>query len=144
MERVRYFPGRCAGVTISRAREARGEKTGKGWWKIVAKRPKKTSMASIRESLTQQLEAKGADIPLYQDYIDKYLFYDQQERNMMADIRRRGIMVEAISAQGKEYQRENPSIKLAALYDKQKLQILKELGLSTGNCRRVDDGGEDL
>lgn len=110
----------------------------------MAKRPKKITMASIRESLTRQLEAKGADIPLYQDYIDKYLFYDQQERKMMADIRHRGIMVQAVSAQGKEYERENPSIKLAALYDKQKLQILEKLGLSTGNCRGADDGGEDL
>lgn len=110
----------------------------------MAKRPKKITMASIRESLTRQLEAKGADIPLYQDYIDKYLFYDQQERKMMADIRHRGIMVQAVSAQGKEYERENPSIKLAALYNKQKLQILKELGLSTWNCRGADDGGGDL
>ena len=133
-----------AGETISRRREARGEKTGKGWWISVAKRPKKVTQASIRESLTRQLEAKGADIPLYQDYIDKYLFYDQQVRKMMADIRHRGIMVQAVSAQGKEYERENPSIKLAALYNKQKLQILKELGLSTGNCRGADDGGEDL
>ena len=109
----------------------------------MAKRPKKETASSIRESLTRQLEAKGADIPLFLDYIDKYLFYDQQERKLMADIRHRGIMVQTVSAQGKEYERENPSIKLAALYNKQKLQILKELGLSTGNCR-ADDGGEDL
>lgn len=111
----------------------------------MAQRPKKETKASIRESLTRQLEAKGADIPLFLDYIDKYLFYDAQERKMMADIRHRGIMVKAVSAQGKEYERENPSIKLAALYNKQKLQILKELNLTTGNCRgKDDDGGEDL
>lgn len=110
----------------------------------MAQRPKKETKASIRESLTQQLEAKGADIPLFLDYIDKYLFYDSQERKMMADIRHRGIMVKAISAQGKEYERENPSIKLAALYDKQKLQILDKLGLTTGNCKPTDDGGGDL
>lgn len=110
----------------------------------MAKRPHKETMASIRASLTEQLQAKGADIPLFMDYIDKYMFYDSQERKMMADIRHRGIMVKAISAQGKEYERDNPSIKLAALYNKQKLQILKELNLTTGNCRPADDGGGDL
>ena len=110
----------------------------------MAKRPSKETKASIRASLIEQLEAKGADIPLFKDYIDKYLFYDSQERKMMADIRHRGIMVQAISAQGKEYERENPCIKLAALYNKQKLQILKELNLTTGNCRPADSGGGDL
>lgn len=110
----------------------------------MAKRQQTQTKTSIRESLTEQLQKKGADIPLFLDYIDKYLFYDTQERKMMADIRNRGIMVQAISAQGKEYERENPSIKLAALYNKQKLQILKELNLTTGNCLPADDGGGDL
>lgn len=144
MEQVRYFPGGCAGVTISRPRGARGEKTGKGWLISVAKRPKKITMASIRESLTQQLVAKGADVDLYLDYIDKYMFYEQQERRMMADIRHRGNMVKAVSAQGKEYLRENPSIKHVTLFDSQKIKILDKLGLNTGNCRGADDGGGDL
>ena len=110
----------------------------------MAKRPTKLTLTSIRESLTQQLAAKGSDIDLYLDYIDKYMFYEQQVRRMRADIRHRGNMVKAVSAQGKEYMRENPSIKHVTLFESQQIKILDKLGLSTGNCRGADDGGEDL
>ncbi|MGN0625033.1 MAG: P27 family phage terminase small subunit [Oscillospiraceae bacterium] len=110
----------------------------------MAGRQKKATAAEVRESLERQLRDRGADLDVYKCLLDDYMFYFAQERKMQADIKHRGLMVTSVSAQGKEYERENPSIKAAALYNKQKLQILKELNLTTGNCRPADDGGGDL
>lgn len=111
----------------------------------LAKRARKPTATEVRRSLEQQLTDRGAGLECYQSLLDDYMFYFAQERKMQADIKHRGMMVESISAQGKPYERENPSVKAAAMYNKQKLQILKELGLTTGNCRiPEEDGGDDL
>lgn len=49
-----------------------------------------------------------------------------------------------ISAAGKEYEKDNPSVKNAVLYNKQKLAILKELQLTTSNVIGDDDDDEEL
>ncbi len=111
----------------------------------MAARQKRATSAQVRKSLEKQLIDRGANLEVYQSLIDDYMFYFSQERKMQADIKHRGMIVSSVSAQGKEYERENPSIRAAAMYNKQKLQILKELGLTTGNCRAPDDdGGDDL
>ena len=89
------------------------------------------SQKEIRESLMEQLAAKGADINLYVDLINDYLFFCAQERKMQADVKRRGFTYTAVSAQGKEYEKENPCVKNAVIFNKQKLAILAQLGLKT-------------
>ena len=42
------------------------------------------------------------------------------------------------------FDKENPAIKQAALYSKQMLQILREMGLTTSSCRPPDDDGGGL
>ena len=54
------------------------------------------------------------------------------------------LTVKAKSAAGKEYDKENPAIKAAALYSKQKLAILRELGLTTDTVPPVDESGGNL
>ncbi|CEQ26575.1 Uncharacterised protein [[Clostridium] sordellii] len=49
-----------------------------------------------------------------------------------------------VSAAGKEYEKDNPSVKNAVLYSKQKLAILKELQLTTDNVIGDDDDDEEL
>ena len=99
----------------------------------------------IRESLEQQLRDRGADLAVYQSLLDDYMRYWRLEKDFHADIRKRGMTVLSVSASGKEYERENPSIRNAAMCNKQKLQILKELGLTTDTCRIPEaDGGDDL
>ena len=56
----------------------------------------------------------------------------------------KGLTVKAKSAAGKEYDKENPAIKAAALYSKQKLAILRELGLTTDTVPPVDESGGNL
>lgn len=50
---------------------------------------------------------------------------------MQIDIRKRGRTYTAVSAAGKDYEKDNPSVKNALLYSKQMLTILDTLELST-------------
>nr|WP_312288128.1 hypothetical protein [Terrisporobacter sp.] len=63
---------------------------------------------------------------------------------MQKDIKQRGRTYMTVSAAGKEYEKDNPSVKNAVLYNKQKLAILKELQLTTNNVIGDDDDDDDL
>lgn len=93
----------------------------------------------IRESLIKQLQDKGADVEHFKSLVDDYIWYWNQERAMQKDIKERGRTYIATSAAGNEYEKDNPSVKNATLYNKQKLAILKELGLTTDNVVSDDD-----
>ncbi len=58
---------------------------------------------------------------------------------MQKDIKVRGNSYTAVSAAGKEYEKDNPSVKNALMYNKQKLAILKDLCLTTSNVVSEDD-----
>lgn len=88
------------------------------------------SLANLRKSLIEQLEKKGANVECFEDMVNSYIFYTQQERKMQADIRKKGLSYKATSATGKEYIKDNPSIKNAIMYNKQRLSILEKMGLS--------------
>lgn len=47
-----------------------------------------------------------------------------------------------MSAQGKEYDKDNPSVKDEITYSKQKLSILNQLGLTTDNILNEEDDFE--
>ena len=85
----------------------------------------------IKKSLMQQLQAKGTDVPLYQSKIEEYMWFYRQFRQMQTDIGKRGRTYETMSAAGKEYEKENPSVKDALLYSRQMVAILGALGLDT-------------
>ena len=100
----------------------------------------KISIKKIRESIIEQLKAKGADIPLFQDQINAYIFFTTEERKMQQDISKKGLSYPAVSATGKKYIKDNPSIKNAVMYNKQRLNILAQLGLTTSTVMSdVDD-----
>ena len=96
--------------------------------------------SKIKKSLIKQLEMKGADVTLYRALIDDYMWFHQQFRQMQADIKKRGRTYTAVSAAGKEYEKENPSVKNALLYNKQMVAILAALGLSTETVVTPDTG----
>ena len=89
------------------------------------------STPKIRKSLLEQLIAKGADVELYRSLIDDYCWLWKQEREMQKDIKERGRTYTAKSAAGKEYEKENPSVKNALLYSRQMVAIIGALGLDT-------------
>lgn len=85
----------------------------------------------IKESLLAQLKAKGADVAHFISLVDDYMFLYDQVQRMKKDIKRLGLVYEAVSAAGKSYEKENPAVKQIILYNRQMLAILKELELST-------------
>ncbi len=93
----------------------------------------------IKESLTAQLKKKGANVSHFSSLIDDYIFYWKQEREMQKDIKEHGPIIKKMSAKGFEIDSDNPACKLAVLYNKQKLAILGDLGLSTDSCSGEDD-----
>jgi phage terminase small subunit len=110
----------------------------------MAEKKRQPTATQIRESLETQLKDKGADVLHFQALLDDYIFFYKQLRKMQTDIRKNGATIKAVSAAGKKYDRENPAIKQAALYNNQMLQILREMGLTTGSCRPPNDDGGDL
>lgn len=93
----------------------------------------------IKESLVKQLENKGANVEHFLSLIDDYVWYWAQERDMQKDIKARGRTYESVSAAGHKVEKENPSVKNALMYNKQKLALLKELSLNTQNVIMDDD-----
>lgn len=89
------------------------------------------SLAKIKKGLIEQLEKKGAKIEVYTDLIDDYMYYTKLERQMQKDIKENGLSYEAISATGKSYIKDNPSVKNAIICNKQRLAILAQLDLTT-------------
>lgn len=98
------------------------------------------STKAIRESLMAQLKAKGADISHFEALVDDYVEYFKLVKQMKADIKKRGMTYTAMSAAGKEYEKDNPNVKLLPQYTRSMLSILKELGLTTDKI--AEDDGE--
>lgn len=101
------------------------------------------SQKKIRESLINQLKAKDAEVDCFLDLVEAYIFYTKKEREMQADINKRGLSFKAVSSTGKEYEKDNPSIKNAVLYNKQRLAILEKLGLTIDKVESGDTDDDD-
>lgn len=98
----------------------------------------------IRADLIAQLRAKGADVLIFTDLIERYVFYRRLEIEMQRDITMRGLTYKAISAHGNEYTKDNPSIKNAVMYNKQCLAILTQLDLTTKTIELTTADDDDL
>lgn len=96
------------------------------------------SQKDIRESLMAQLREKGADVSHFEGLIDDYVEYFRMVKKMKADIKKRGLSYTAMSAAGKEYEKDNPNVKLLPQYTRTMLAILKELGLTTDKVAEED------
>lgn len=71
------------------------------------------TITDVKKSLITQLKTRDANVILYRDQIDDYIFFTQQKRAMHTDIKKRGRTYTAVSAAGKEYEKDNPSVKNA-------------------------------
>lgn len=100
------------------------------------------SQKDVRESLMQQLRAKGADVAHFESLVDDYMAYFGLAKKLKANIRSRGLTYTAISSTGKEYEKDNPSVKLLPTYTQAMLRILRELGLTTDEP--VEDEADEL
>ena len=87
----------------------------------------------IKKSLIKQLENKSADTDYFLSLIDDYMFYFIEEQAMQEDVKTRGRSYKTKSASGFPILKENESLKNAVTFNKQKLAILKQLGLTIEN-----------
>jgi len=136
-------------VRSPRSEKAKNLGVGRPWWfrtaqliaRVSEKSGKETEMAEskIKCSLLEQLKNKGADTAHFRALVDDYVWMDAQVRKMKASIRRDGTMIPAVSAAGKEYEKENPAVKNVILYSRQMLAILRDMGLNTENTVTEDD-----
>jgi hypothetical protein len=108
-----------------------------------AKKPRRKTdkqlAEELRVSLRAQLKEMGADTDCFFYLVDDYIFYWLEERKMQKDIVKKGMTYQATASTGKIYDKENPSVKNAALYNKQKSAILKDLGISADKIVKTDD-----
>lgn len=99
----------------------------------------KRKTMSIKNSLLKQLKGQGANVEHFISLINDYCWYESQEKTMQEDILTKGRMISSLSSTGLNIEKENPDVKYAMLYNKQKLSILKELGLTTKNVLSDED-----
>ena len=99
---------------------------------------------TLKDSLIEQLKRKHADIKVFMSLIDDYCFFDAQLKEMKKDIKKRGRVYLAISSQGKEYEKENPSVANALRYSQQMLKILQQMGLSVDNVEYEVEDAENM
>lgn len=110
----------------------------------MATKRKKLTDKRVRDSLEAQLREKGADVPHFQDQLDRYMFFRKTYLDLVADVQENGNMIRVTSAAGKVCDKENPAIKQAAVCDQRMSAILKEMGLTTDCCQPPGDDGGDL
>lgn len=103
---------------------------------------KNITLKKIKESLVEQLDKKGAKTSVFLALVDDYLKFEERERDYRKDIEENGYVYQAVSAQGKTYDKENPSVKAEIMCNKQKLSILNQLGLTTDNILNEEDDFE--
>lgn len=99
-------------------------------------------MGKIKKSLISQLEHKNAKVDHFLKLVDDYEFYDKKEKEMQKSITEKGTSIKSFSSSGLPIIKENPDCKTAVMFNKQKLAILKQMGLTTDNVGSDDDEEE--
>lgn len=110
----------------------------------MAGKNKQPTLTEIRDSLEKQLRDMGADVCHFQAMLDDYICFYKTMKKLKTDIQKNGTTIKAVSAAGKEYDKENPAIKQAAMCNQTMRAILKDMGITTSSCRPPDDDGGGL
>ena len=58
-----------------------------------------------------QLQARGADIPVFVEIVDRYISFWKTAQALQKDIDDRGVMISEMNSVGAEVMKPNPSIK---------------------------------
>lgn len=103
-----------------------------------------TKKADVRESLIQQLKAKGADISVFTDQVDDYIKLWEIKEMLAKDIKSRGVVYEDVSAVGVKMKKNNPSVKEIVGVNRQMLAILDKLSITPALTKPTDDESDEL
>lgn len=93
----------------------------------------------IKEDLLDQLVRNGTTGKYYIDLVDKYMDFWDLENELIADIKKRGAIVEYNNGGGQKGQKKNDSIDQRIKVNAQMLKILDSLGIKPVG----DDSGDD-
>lgn len=108
----------------------------------------KFSAKNIRESLVGQLEEMGMGNLHFQEFVEKYLFLYQQEKDLRADVKVLRKEIRGLRAEEMDTSAENKELrdKMALILKivAQELAILEKLGLKEPKLNVSFDDGEDL
>ena len=107
----------------------------------MAKKKRETIRKEIQNSLKKQLQAKGADIDLFNDQIQDYMMLWDLKEKLKDDIIENGLRLNYSTANGGKVEKDNPSVKQLPMINKQMLMLLKQLDISTDKV--IKDGGDE-
>ena len=105
----------------------------------VSKKSPKTLRKELRDSMIENLEARGHVEPIYLDMVEEYLELWDRRRTLSEDVKKRGVIVP--DRRGGET--ENRSISLGTQISKQMLSIYAALGFKEQASSAVPTGAED-
>lgn len=100
---------------------------------------RRISRAGVKASLLAALKARETDSDHDADLVNDYMALWDAKKNLIADIKARGVNYEDYSSVGVKMRKANPSVKELVMVNRQMLAIRKDLGLSAV----CDDGGDD-
>lgn len=106
---------------ISHARDKgiRKNKTGGGW----------VTKKQIEDSLNRQLELQGKKSEFYKDLVQDYMFYWKLKRDLIKDIKDRGLRYSAINGNGINVEKPNESVINLQKTTATMLKIMQDLNL---------------
>lgn len=97
---------------------------------------------TVKQSLIDQLAAKGADIPAYMDLIDDYMSFWVAKEMTKIDIQMRGVYITYNNGGGQVGTKENPSLAYQLKISSHMLKILQQLKLDVDNTDTGDTDDE--
>ena len=93
---------------------------------------------SLKKSIMGQLQARGADIPVFVEIVDRYISFWKTSQALQKDIDDRGVMISEMNSVGAEVVKPNPSIKELQNTNKQMLSIQKSLDLDPNKIASLE------
>lgn len=95
-------------------------------------------IAEIKDSLIEQLTLKGANIEVYRDLIDSYIFA-QNLNEKCKQIYAKRLNIQSYQCHRQRVYEGQPIGKNAVMYNKQRLAILSQMGLSIDKVESESD-----
>lgn len=100
------------------------------------------SKKSVKQSLLDQLKAKGANSEYFADMVSKYMGLWEVSDLLEKDIKERGVKYQDTYSTGQNGLKDNTSVQQIVKVNNQMLNILKNLGLNEPT--ESDGDGSDL
>lgn len=103
--------------------------TGSGEVEKKQKGGEQMSQKDVKESLLEQLRLQGKTADFYGDLVEDYMHYWKLKKDLIQDIKKRGIRYEAMNGNGIKVEKTNESVQNLQKTTAIMLKILSDLGL---------------